>query len=489
MQHFYRTWYIPEKKNVMKEQLFGREEECRLIRKYLSSNKSEFVAVYGRRRIGKTFLLRQTLGDSLCFSFAGMANVTNVQQLLNFNLTLRQYMPEAKMSTNWQEAFMELQRYVESCKQEIKVLFFDELPWMDTPKSNFISAFEHFWNAWASARSDIKLFVCGSAASWMLDNVINNHGGLHNRVTHEIYLKPFTIGQCKQYFDTCHFGYNNREISEFYMVFGGIPYYMTLMDKELSVVQNIDRLIFSSQGELRNEKDNLFRSLFRHSADYVAIIDAISKKGKGLTRTEILEETKLNNNALFGKRLEELEKCNFIRKYKDYSGRQRQTVFQLIDPLCHFWNAVVSKNETKDECFWTHTQLSPLFNTWCGFAFEMLCLNHVQQLKQILGISGIQTNVYSWRTTGQETPGAQIDLLIDRADRCVNLCEMKFSRGEYEITKTEREKIENRATRFMQYAEPRKSIRLTMITSFGLKPNTHSSIIQSQITLDDLFRA
>ena len=472
----------------MKEQLFGRENECRLIEKYLSSNRSEFVAVYGRRRVGKTFLLRQTLGDSLCFSFTGMANVTNMEQLQNFNLTLRQVMPEARSVENWLEAFIELQRYVEQCKQETKVLLFDELPWMDTPKSNFIPAFEHFWNAWASARSDIKLFVCGSAASWMFDNVINNHGGLHNRVTHEMYLEPFTIGQCKQYFDAYHFGYNDREIAEFHMVFGGIPYYMTRMDKELSVAQNIDRLIFAPQGELRNEKENLFRSLFRHSEDYVMIIDAISEKGKGLTRAEILEETGLNNNALFGKRLEELEKCNFIRKYKDYSDRQRQTIYQLIDPLCHFWHTVVVKNLTQDEYFWTHSQLGPVFNTWCGFAFEMLCLNHVQQIKQALGISGMQTNVYSWRTPSEVNPGAQIDLLIDRADRCVNLCEMKFSRGEYEISKTERENIEKRALLFMQHAESRKSIRLTMVTAFGLKHNTHSSIIQNEIALADLLK-
>lgn len=292
----------------MTEPMFGRDEECRLIRKYLNSNRSEFVAVYGRRRVGKTFLLRQTLGDSLCFSFTGMANVKNSEQLLNFNITLRRYYPEAKSSANWLEAFEQLRDYVENCNQGQKVIFIDELPWLDTPKSNFMPAFEHFWNAWASGRSDIKLFVCGSATSWMLDNIINNHGGLHNRVTHEMFLEPFSLGLCKQYFDAYHFGYSDRELAEFYMIFGGVPYYMSLMDREQSVAQNVDRLIFSPKGELRNEKENLFRSLFRHSEDYVAILDAISDKRKGLTRAEILEETKLDNNALFSKRLEELEK-------------------------------------------------------------------------------------------------------------------------------------------------------------------------------------
>ena len=472
----------------MTEPMFGRDEECRLIRKYLNSNRSEFVAVYGRRRVGKTFLLRQTLGDSLCFSFTGMANVKNSEQLLNFNITLRRYYPEAKSSANWLEACEHLREYMETSNQGPKVIFIDELPWLDTPKSNFMPAFEHFWNAWASGRSDIKLFVCGSATSWMLDNIINNHGGLHNRVTHEIFLEPFSLGLCKQYFDAYHFGYSDRELAEFYMIFGGVPYYMSLMDREQSVAQNVDRLIFSLKGELRNEKENLFRSLFRHSEDYVAILNAISDKRKGLTRAEILEETKLDNNALFSKRLEELGKCSFIRHYEDYSKRQRNTLYQLVDPLSHFWCNVVDQNKHGDEQFWSHSQNSPLFNAWSGLAFEMLCLNHVPQIKQALGISGIQADVYSWRTPADVTPGAQIDLVIDRADRCVNICEMKFSRSEYEMDDAVRNKIENRILQFQNHAESRKSIRLTLVTSYGLKRNTHSSIVQNEITLADLMR-
>ena len=364
----------------MREQMFGREIECRLIEEYLCTDHSEFVAVYGRRRVGKTFLLRHTLENKLCFTFTGIDNVSFSEQIRNFNITLRRYYPEAKMSDNWLEAFDQLSNYIESCKHEQKVIFIDELPWLDSTRSGFIPAFEHFWNAWASARSDVKLFVCGSATSWMLDNIINNHGGLYNRTTHQIYLEPFSLGQCKQYFDAYKFGYTDKEISEFYMIFGGIPYYLSLMDKRLSVAQNVDRLIFSHRGELRNEKTVLFRSLFLHSDDYVAIIDAISSKNKGLTRGEILAETKLSNNALFSKRLLELEKCEFIRRYVDYSKRQRSILYQLVDPLCHFWHMVVEKHQMQDEQFWTHSQNSPLFNTWAGLAFEILCLNHLKGL-------------------------------------------------------------------------------------------------------------
>ncbi len=472
----------------MKDLLIGHEREQQLLREYIASERSEFIAVYGRRRVGKTFLIRQTLGDKLCFSIAGMENANKQQQLANFNMTLRQYYPQARSCNTWLEAFYELRYYIESLNISQKVIFLDELPWFEAQKSGFVSALENFWNAWASARSDIKLIVCGSAASWMLDNIINNHGGLYNRVTHQMMIEPFNLHECKEYFTAYGFGYSEREIAECYMAFGGIPYNFSLMRTDESVAQNIDRLIFSPTGELRNEKANLFRSLFRHSEDYVTIIDALSAKNKGLNRNELIEITKLNNNARLTKKLDELEQCRFIRRYDSYDKRQRQTLYQLIDPFVYFINKIVSQNHNQDSEFWSHIQNTPLFNTWSGLAFEMLCLNHVPQIKQALGISGIQSSVYSWRTPAAADDGAQIDLVIDRADRCVNVCEMKFCREEYEMTEPESRRIEHRLLQFQRYAEQRKSLRLTMITSYGIKRNTYSSIVQNEVTLADLFK-
>ena len=472
----------------MKELLIGHEREQQLLREYIATERSEFIAVYGRRRVGKTFLVRQTIGDELCFSIAGLENATKQQQLANFNMTLQQYYPQAKFCDNWLEAFYELRHYLDSLNIPRKVIFLDELPWFEAQKSGFVSALENFWNAWASARTDIKLIVCGSAASWMLDNIINNHGGLYNRVTHQMMIEPFNLHDCKEYFTAYGFGYSEREIAECYMVFGGIPYHFSLMRTDESVTQNIDRLIFSPTGELRNEKINLFRSLFRHSEDYIAIIDALSEKNKGLNRNELIEATGLNNNARLTKKLDELEQCRFIRKYDSYDKHRRQTLYQLIDPFVHFINKIATKNQHQDSEFWSHSQNTPLFNTWSGLAFEMLCLNHVPQIKQALGISGIQSSVYSWRSPKDASDKVQIDLLIDRADRCVNLCEMKYCYKEYEMSKQERERIEDRLHSFMQHAEPRKSIRMTMITSFGVMRNSNSYIVQNEVTLADLFK-
>lgn len=471
----------------MQEILIGRQREQRNLEEYLASERSEFVAVYGRRRVGKTFLVRHILAGQSSFYVTGMENVTKEEQLMNFYLALRKVYSAASMCSNWLEAFDQLESYLEDLKTENKIIFFDELPWFDTPKSGFISAFEHFWNDWASARKDVKLITCGSAASWMLDNLINNHGGLHNRVTHQMLIEPFSLGECKAYFESYGFGYGKREIAEYYMIFGGVPYYLSLMKKEESVVQNVDRLIFSNTGELRTEKDNLFKSLFKHSEDYVLIVEKLSSKGRGLTRNELLDATKLHNNARFSSMLQELENCRFIRQYLPFDDKKRTVLYQLIDPFLHFCYQVQDKCKYQDEHFWTNSINTPLYNAWCGLAFEMLCLNHIPQIKVALQIGGVQTTVCSWRSPASAENGAQIDLIIDRADHRINLCEMKFSRGEYVLTKLEREKLEHRIESFISYTKTTNSIALTLITSFGLQKNVHSNIVQNQLTLADLF--
>lgn len=478
---------IPKTLIIMEEVLIGRQKEQNCLAEYINSGRSEFVVVYGRRRVGKTFLVRNAIADKACFKITGMENVGQEEQLTNFYLSLRKVYNGAERSTGWLEAFDQLERYLETITTECKILFFDELPWLATAKSDFLSAFEHFWNHWASARRDIKLIACGSAASWMLDNLINNHGGLHNRVTHQMLIEPFTLGECREYFQRHGFGYSDREVADYYMVFGGVPYYLSLMDKKESVAQNVDRLIFSPVGELREEKNNLFRSLFKHSEDYVKIIEALSAKGKGLTRSELVETTKLHNNARLTSMIAELESCHFIRSYQPFDGKKRSTTYQLIDSFLHFCHHVQEKRNFQDENFWSHSQNTPLYHSWSGLAFEILCLNHVQKIKEALKIGGVQTSVYCWRTPASAENGAQIDMVIDRADRCINICEMKFSRGEYSMTKAEREKIERRVDSFISYTGTKSSIRVTLITNSGLKANANSNIIQNHISLEELF--
>ncbi len=473
----------------MELDMIGREREKELLKECLASNKSEFIAVYGRRRVGKTFFVRQVIGDSAGFVLTGMENAGLQDQLANFFFTLRRVFPAATHPKSWIEAFYELETYLESMPDGVKIVFIDELPWLDTVRSRFIGALEHFWNDWASARTDIKLIVCGSATSWMIDNIINNRGGLHNRKTHQIYIAPFTLHESEQYFRTYGFGYRQKEIAECQMVMGGVAYYYSLMRPQKSVAQNIDWLFFAENGELTQEFGNLYRSLFKQAGDHITIVTELATKAKGLTRKQILEQTRLNNNEKFTKTLEELEKCGFIRQYIPFGRTKRDILYQLTDAFTLFHFHFAKENRYQDEKFWTNSLNSARYRAWSGYAFEMLCLNHIGQIKQALGISGVQSRVCSWISKPEEgCQGAQIDLLIDRADQTVNVCEMKFAQSEYEITKSDEESFENKLEMFLQQTKTGKSLMLTLITSFGIKQNKYSGRVQRQVALTDLFK-
>lgn len=486
--YIFAAHFIKEKITSMTNKIIGRNLETKLLQEYIHSDKSEFIAIYGRRRVGKTFLVRQTLCEEICFALTGMENSGLQEQLSNFYFTLRKNYPKAIHPHSWLEAFDELESYLETCSAAKKIIFIDELPWLDSVRSNFIGALEHFWNAWASARDDIKLIVCGSATSWMIDNIINNRGGLHNRKTHQIYVAPFTLCESEQYFNAYGFSYQQKEIAECHMAMGGVAYYYSLMKPDESVAQNIDRLFFANNGELKGEFENLYRSLYKQAGDHILIVTALASKTKGLTRKEILEQTKLNNNQKFTKNLDELEKCGFIRQYIPFENTKRDVLYQLIDAFTLFHFRFAKENAYQDECFWTNSLNSPRYRAWSGYAFEMLCLGHIAQIKQALGIAGVQSRVCSWLAKADEKgKGAQIDLLIDRADQTINVCEMKFSRSEYEITKDDAENFNNKIDAFMRQTKTKKSLMLTLISSFGIKQNKYSGIIQKQITLADLF--
>lgn len=473
----------------MKRILVGREAERKLLKEYLDTEKSEFIVVYGRRRVGKTFLIREVLGNEACFSLTGMENADMHDQLANFYFTLRRDYPSAVQPQSWIEAFDELQSYLESLPEGRKTVFIDELPWLDTVRSKFISALERFWNGWADRRDDIKLIVCGSATSWMIDHILNNRGGLHNRKTHQIYVAPFTLKESELYFKRYGFSYQEKEIAECYMVMGGVAYYYSLMNPQESVAQNIDRLFFLSNAELRGEFENLYRSLFKRAGDHISIVSALAKKNKGLTRKMILEDTKLNNNQKFSQTLGELEKCGFIRSYIPFGETKRDTLYQLTDAFTLFHFHYTKENKYQDEAFWMNSLNSSKYRVWSGYAFEILCLNHIKQIKQALGISGVQCRACSWISREEDgSKGAQIDLILDRADQTINICEMKFYRSEYEITKADNDNFNNKIDIFLRQTKTHKSLMLTLVTSFGVKPNKYSGYIQRQVTLKDLMQ-
>ena len=469
--------------------IIGRKEEQQILHSAVQSENSEFVAVYGRRRVGKTYLIRETFGYKFTFQHTGLAKGNTKEQLFSFAISLRDAgYDDCPIPKSWLEAFSLLSTYLKNSTDEKKIVFLDELPWMDTPRSNFISAFEHFWNGWASARKDIVLIICGSATSWIINKVINDHGGLHNRVTKQIALQPFTLKECEMFAQSKGLEMSRYQLAECYMVFGGIPYYWSLLEKGLSLAQNIDKIIFAKNGKLSNEFNQLYASLFKSPEQYIDIVTALGKKKVGMTREEIIAATDKYSNGALSKVLDELEYCGFIRKYNGFDKKSKQAIYQLIDNYTLFYFKFIQQNKNNDEHFWSASIDSAMHRAWSGLAFERLCMAHTQQIKAALGIAGVLSNVYSWRKETDETSdGAQIDLLIDRKDQVINLCEMKYSLSEYAVDAEYEQKLRNKKSAFINATNTRKAVHLTMVTTFGIKANAHSGIVQNEITLDDLF--
>ena len=468
----------------------GRKNEIASILEIYNNQKPAFLAVYGRRRIGKTFLIREVFNNDFYFHVTGLAKTTAENQLYNFNKTLSKYYTAYKknnFATNWFDAFDELNNYLQSKKTKRKIIFIDELPWFDNAKSDFLSAFEHFWNHWASARKDTMLVVCGSSASWIINKLINCKGGLHNRVTHKIKMEPFTLAETAQFLESKKIKWNQYQIAEAYMAFGGVPFYLDGVRKGLSVTQCIEELFFRDNGLLRNEFDNLYKSLFKHPENYMAVAHALSKKTKGLTREEIIKLAKLPNGGGISKVLIELEQCDFIRKYNLVQDKKKDALYQLTDFYTLFYYNFIEKLNTVNNNYWITQLNSTVHRAWRGYAFEQLCMLHTSQIKHALGIAAIHTQVSSWRSRVQKN-NAQIDLVIDRKDNCINLCEMKFAEKEYTIDKKYSANIQNKIAAFKVETNTKKAVFFTMVTTYGVSNNNYyQQWISNSITLDKLF--
>jgi len=472
------------------KKLIGREKEFQLLSKLKESSSSSFVAIYGRRRVGKTYLIRHAFKNKFDFQLTGIANSSTAEQLLNFNIAIKKYDSRTEhhpVTKNWLEAFQQLVALLEKKKRKKKVIFLDELPWLDTARGGFIQALEHFWNSWASQRDDIVLVVCGSAAGWMINKLINNRGGLHNRITHRIRLNPFNLSQCETYFKNRSAKFDHYQILLIYMVMGGIPFYLDQVDTSQSADQNIDRLCFQKDGFLRYEFDNLFRALFRNAEGHISIIEALSTKGKGLTRNEIIKAAHLTNNGAITLMLKELEESHFIRKYAPFNKKEKLSLYQLCDPYSLFYLKWIKRSSHLDPN-WIKQLDSPKKRAWSGYAFEQVCLEHIEQIKDALGISAIETRTSSWLSHGDHH-GAQIDLVIDRRDRIINLCEMKFSVQPFTITKSYADVLATKVSVFKEQTKTKSAIYLTLVTTFGLVPNSYaSSMIQHNLQMDILFK-
>ena len=467
--------------------LIGRDVERAILKDALKSDQPELIVVYGRRRVGKTFLIRNTYSKHIIFEFSGVYKANLPEQLTNFYFTLLDLQPGISIPKNWIEAFHMLRSYfVKLRSRKKKVIFIDEFPWLDSRKSGFLPAFDNFWNSFVSKRKDLIVVVCGSAASYMINKIVKNRGGLHNRLTQRIHLPPFNLYEAEQLLRRKGIKLARYDLVLLYMAMGGVPLYLDKIKIGESVPQIIDRLCFSKDGFLRHEFENVFASLFTNFENHESIIRSLAKVRKGQTRNEVLRKSKIKSGGTLTKTLIELEQSGFIENYTPYTGK-KDSLYRLTDEYCLFYLKFIEHVKPTSRAYWAKIQGQPIFRTWAGFSFETICLKHINEIKAGLKISGIHSTHGSW-TRKYSNQNVQIDLLIDRDDNVINLCEMKFYNTEFTLTKKYSNELMKKMNSFREHTGTKKTIFITFITTFGLADNQHKRrLVQNELLLQDLF--
>ncbi len=473
--------------------MIGRIQQTQLMQQALKLKKSSFIAITGRRRVGKTYLVREVYKENFCFTLTGIQNVSMNMQLVNFVQKLTEHNVNAsniEPIKNWQEAFLSLKTYLKTLpKTKKQVLFIDELPWIATPKSGFIQLLAHLWNDYLSQEKHFILVVCGSATSWITQKIINDRGGFHNRVTIPIHLEPFTLAETKLFFQSKRIQFTDTGIAEIYMTLGGLPYYLEQISKGESPTKAIERLCFQTNGVLKNEYQNLYKALFENWANHESIVEALALSQKGLTRLELMQKTKITSGGNFNRAINDLLLTGFVANYHPFGIKKRESIYKLIDEFSVFYHRFMKENAKKDATVWITISQSQSYKIWKGYAFESLCLKHVNEIKNALGVRNIYSENSSFFKSKNSTNGFQIDLIIDRKDATINLCECKFYESNFEITKKYAEEIKMRKVAFAEETKTKKMLLNTFIANQNLIENEYAyEVVDNFINLSELMQ-
>jgi len=478
----------------MKQAFVGRQQEHAILQKAFQSNEPEMVAVLGRRRVGKTFLVRSVYGKNIDFEVTGIQNGNTQEQLQHFTDRLNYYARPIlpfQPPKNWQEAFQMLIVYLEKQgKTEKAIVFLDEFPWIAGRRSDFLRAFGLFWNSWAS-QNNIVVVICGSAASWMIANVVRDKGGLHNRITRRIHLQPFNLFETEQFLKSRNVNLDRYQVLQLYMAMGGIPHYLKEVEGGKTAAQNIDQICFSAQGLLREEFLQLYPALFDNAENHIRIIRALSATWQGMTRVDILLQTGLPDGGNATRTLEELASSGFITSFYAFGKKKKELRYRLTDEYSLFYLKFIEEKRSEGAGVWELLAQTQSWKSWSGYAFESICLKHVPAIKKALGISGIYTESSAFYIkTSEFGRGIQIDLLIDRADHAINIFEIKFHQSPFVLNKEQAADIRLKIAIFKAAAATTKQVFFTLLTTFPLTPNEHSlGTVDRALDMECLFEA
>ncbi|NGX62119.1 MAG: hypothetical protein K940chlam9_01613 [Chlamydiae bacterium] len=484
-----------------KSKIIGRTDEQNLLNEAFISKRAEMIAIYGRRRVGKTYLIKNYFENMPCSLayVSGMKDGRLSEQLENFTSSIERDIAgvSLKRPLSWMEAFELFSQVKDKIDKKKKViLFLDELPWLATKRSRLIQALDYYWNRFWSHDSRFKLVICGSAVSWMIRNIIMNKGGLYNRVTRQICLEPFTLKETKDFLRFIGVNLNNRQIVELYMVAGGVPYYLNHVQKGLSAAQNIAKMAFSKQGILYQDFNHLFASLFEDAEKYHEIIRSIAEYRYGIEQEELIKKcSQLSHGGSATRQLQDLEEAGFIVSFIPCDRKKKGIYFRVIDEYVSFYLKWIDPHKRsvakldKSKSIWLSHRETASWKSWSGYSFETICLKHIAQIREALNIepSALTT---SWRHDGRlGDEGAQIDLLFDRQDDAVTICEIKYTDKPFQIDKSYYQQIMKKIEVYKKTVKTHKEIFLAFVTSSGLKKSLYSEeYISSVLTLEDLFK-
>jgi len=470
--------------------LVGRTKEQAILKETLTSLGAEMVAVIGRRRVGKTFLINTVFGNQIAFELTGIQDTPLQKQLKNFKFVMGEATGEiSEKPADWMDAFIQLIQFLKTKQSEEKlVVFFDELPWLATRRSGFLQALSFFWNSWA-VKQNIVVVICGSAASWMIQKVVNHRGGLHNRITKLIHLQPFNLTETELYLRSKNIQLDRYQIVQIYMAMGGVPHYLKEIERGKSAVQNINNICFSSTGLLRKEFSRLYPALFENAENHIAVIRTLANAPNGMRRKAIIKATQLTDGGGIKKVLDELENSGFISEYYAFGKKKQGLIYRLTDEYSLFYLKFIEPKKTLENDIWQQLSQTQSYISWSGYAFENLCLKHISEIKNAIGVSKIETRATSFYQPAKDgIPGVQIDLVIDRKDHVISLFEIKFYNVPFVPTKEFANKLRMKAAIFKAKTKTNKQLFINLITTFSIIPNEHSiGLIDEVLTLDSLF--
>jgi hypothetical protein len=406
----------------------GRKNELRMLNDAYRSGKDELVVLYGRRRIGKSSLVKRFAEKKKAYyEFEALEGETTPGQINHFLQQLKKQIDDPILDSvrfaNWEQVFTYLTEKVINRKSKVKkILFLDELPWMAAGRIRLVSLLKYYWdNHWKSKH--VMLILCGSVASFMVKKVLHSNA-LYGRTTIEILLKGFSPEEAARLLSKKR---SREETLNYQLVFGGVPKYLEQINTSQSFNKNMNTLCFSPHGIMLKEVERIFYSQFREPRTYLKIINLL--KNGIFSLSEISSKTKIPSGGGLKQYLKNLERAEMIRSYIpfDRSGNSKFKKYTLADEFLVFFfkymgpNLRVIKESSSRRLFETLTQNS--FDSWLGFAFERFCLKHAGLLALVMDFADDILLASPYFKKNDER--FQIDLLYQRADRVITVCEIK----------------------------------------------------------------